>query len=112
LAEKLILARRIGAAVVTAICIGVYVLTQLANLVAIVHLPRDIQEAFIAMAEVSTWVAYSILTVGVVCAMLLAYDLFLRPLSATLPISSRSVQPQGDALAATKAGSERPSFWE
>jgi hypothetical protein len=52
------------AAIVSGASLVFFFLTQAANLIGIVHLPKDIREGLIAMSNVSTPLAYGILFVG------------------------------------------------
>jgi hypothetical protein len=57
------------AAIVSGASLVFFFLTQAANLIGIVHLPKDIREALIAMSNVSTPLAYGILFVGLPVAL-------------------------------------------
>lgn len=67
------------AVVVSIISVLFFLLTQIANLVAIAHLPTDLREALIAMSHVPTLLAWAILGIGIVIAIYLAVQHFKKP---------------------------------
>jgi hypothetical protein len=71
-------AKRIVAAIIAAVCLIFFILTQIANIVAIAHLPSDLREAFVELSHISSGVAYSILAIGLCGVAYLVLDTWIR----------------------------------
>jgi hypothetical protein len=82
---------RIIAAAVAAICFVFFALTQIANVVAIAHLPKDLRDAAVELALVSPTLAWGIFWIGLISAIYFMHDILKQYRAGTLwPWRSRS----------------------
>jgi hypothetical protein len=70
--------KRILAAVIAVAGIIFFVLTQIANIIAIARLPKDLREAFVELSQVAPLLAWSIFAIGFLAVAFLFHDIWTQ----------------------------------
>jgi hypothetical protein len=92
-------AKRIAAAIIAAVGLIFFALTQIANVIAIAHLPRDLREALVELSHVPTLAAYVILVIGLCGIAYLFLDMGIQHHSfrrATATTAARREEAERD----------------